>query len=66
MPYSDAQKAVMGRWNIMAQTPGGDQPAWMEIRQSGPQAVVGQFVGWHEMCIRDRQDQDSVAFRMPF
>lgn len=47
MPYSDAQKAVMGRWNIMAQTPGGDQPAWMEIRQSGPQAVVGQFVGWH-------------------
>jgi hypothetical protein len=47
MPYSDAQKAVMGRWDLVAQTPGGDQPAWMEIVQSGPQAVVGQFVGWH-------------------
>jgi hypothetical protein len=47
MPYSDAQKAVMGRWDLMVQTPGGDQPAWMEIRESGPQAVVGQFVGWH-------------------
>ena len=47
MAFSDAQKAVMGRWNIIAQTPGGDQPAWMEIRQSGPQAVVGEFVGWH-------------------
>lgn len=47
MPYSDAQKAVLGRWNIVAQTPGADQPAWMEIRQSGPQAIVGQFVGWH-------------------
>lgn len=47
MPYSDAQTAVMGRWNLIAQTSGGDQPAWMEIRQSGPQTVVGQFVGWH-------------------
>lgn len=47
MPYSDAQKAVMGRWGLTVQTPGGDQPAWLEVRISGPQAVVGQFVGWH-------------------
>jgi hypothetical protein len=47
MPYSDAQKAMMGRWDLTVQTPGGDQPAWLEVRQSGPQAVVGQFVGWH-------------------
>lgn len=47
MPYSDAQKAVLGRWNLSVQTPGADQPAWIEIRQSGPQAIVGQFVGWH-------------------
>ena len=47
MPYSDAQKAVMGRWDLVVQTPGVDQPAWMEIRQSGIQTLVGQFVGWH-------------------
>ena len=47
MPYSDVQQAMMGRWDLVVQTPGGDQPAWMEIRQSGPRAVVGQFVGWH-------------------
>src|SRR3954469_3025116 len=47
MPYSDAQKAVMGRWDLTVQMPDGAQPAWMEIRESGPQAVVGQFVGWH-------------------
>jgi hypothetical protein len=47
MPYSDVQQAMMGRWDLVVQTPGGDQPAWMEIRQSGPRTVVGQFVGWH-------------------
>ena len=47
MPYSDAQKAVMGRWDLVVQTPGGQQPAWLEIRHSGHQTLVGQFVGWH-------------------
>jgi hypothetical protein len=47
MPYTDAQQAVLGRWNLVVQTPGGEQPAWMELRRSGPRAVVGQFVGWH-------------------
>src|SRR5688572_12887376 len=47
MPYSDAQKAVMGRWDLVVQTPGGEQPAWLEIRHSGHQTLVGQFVGWH-------------------
>lgn len=47
MPFSDAQKAVIGRWDLVAQTPGGDQPAWLEVTHSGPQALVGQFVGWH-------------------
>jgi hypothetical protein len=47
MPYSDAQKAVFGRWDLVVQLPDGEQPAWMEIRQTGPKAVGGQFVGWH-------------------
>jgi hypothetical protein len=47
MPYSDAQKAVIGRWNLVVQTPGGQQPAWLEIRHSGHQTLGGQFVGWH-------------------
>jgi hypothetical protein len=47
MPYSDEQKAVMGRWDLVVQLPGGDQPAWLEIRHSGHQTLVGQFVGWH-------------------
>ena len=47
MPYSDAQKAVFGRWDLIVQLPDGEQPAWMEIRQTGPKAVGGQFVGWH-------------------
>jgi Domain of Unknown Function (DUF1080) len=47
MPYSDAQKAVIGRWDLNVQTPGVDQPAWLEISPSGMQAIVGQFVGWH-------------------
>ncbi len=47
MPFSDAQKAVMGRWDLVVQLPGGEQPAWMEIRGSGTRTLVGQFVGWH-------------------
>lgn len=47
MAFSEAQKAVLGRWDLNVQTPGVDQPAWIEIVQSGPKAIVGQFVGWH-------------------
>jgi hypothetical protein len=37
----------MGRWDLVVQLPDGEQPSWLEVRESGPQAVVGQFVGWH-------------------
>lgn len=47
MPYSDAQLALLGRWDLTIQLPVGEQPAWMEIRQLGPKAVGGQFVGTH-------------------
>ncbi len=47
MPHSDAQKAMVGRWDLNVQTPGVDQPAWLEVSTSGIQTLVGQFVGWH-------------------
>jgi len=38
-------EALAGRWDIDIHTPGGDQPSWLEVRRSGSQALVGQFVG---------------------
>jgi hypothetical protein len=67
MPFSDAQKALIGRWNLVAQTPGGDQPAWLEITQSGPRTFVGQFVGWHGSArpISQVDVSDGVRFTIP-
>jgi hypothetical protein len=68
MPYSDAQKAVMGRWDLMVQLPGGDQPAWLEIRHSGHQTLVGQFVGWHGSArpiARVDVDDNGLRFAIP-
>jgi hypothetical protein len=68
MPYSDAQKAVMGRWDLVVQTPGGEQPAWLEIRHSGHQTLVGQFVGWHGSArpiARVDVDESGLRFAIP-
>ena len=68
MPYSDAQKAVMGRWDLVVQMPGGEQPAWLEIRHSGHQTLVGQFVGWHGSArpiARVDVDDSHLRFAIP-
>jgi hypothetical protein len=68
MPYSDAQKAVMGRWDLVVQMPGGEQPAWLEIRRSGHQTLVGQFVGWHGSArpiARVDVDDSELRFAIP-
>jgi hypothetical protein len=68
MPYSDAQKAVIGRWDLMVQLPGGDQPSWLEIRPSGHQTLVGQFVGWHGSArpiARVDVDDSGLRFAIP-
>jgi hypothetical protein len=68
MPYSDAQKAVMGRWDLVVQMPGGEQPAWLEIRHSGHQTLVGQFVGWHGSArpiARVDVDDSGLRFAIP-
>ena len=40
-----APDAFLGRWDLTVQTPQGDRPSWLEIRRSGREALVGQFVG---------------------
>lgn len=34
-----------GEWDITLNTPDGEFPSWVEIKTSGSQALVGQFVG---------------------
>jgi hypothetical protein len=36
---------LIGRWDITITTPDGDRPSWLEVRHSGRDAFVGQFVG---------------------
>jgi hypothetical protein len=40
-----APEAIVGRWDITIHAPDRDLPSWLEIRQSGSQTLVGQFVG---------------------
>jgi Domain of Unknown Function (DUF1080) len=68
MPYTDAQNAVVGRWDLMADTPGAAQPAWLEITRSGIQTLVGQFVGWHgstRPISRVEVDERGLRFTIP-
>lgn len=36
---------LVGRWDMTLRAPTGDLPSWVEIRRSGREALVGQFVG---------------------
>ncbi|MFO7169158.1 MAG: DUF1080 domain-containing protein, partial [Chloroflexota bacterium] len=68
MPYTDAQMAVVGRWDLVVQTPGGEQPAWLEIERSGFQTLVGRFVGWHGSArpiARVDVDESGLRFAIP-
>jgi hypothetical protein len=38
-------EAMQGRWDITIDTPDGPRPSWLEVRRSGREALVGQFVG---------------------
>jgi hypothetical protein len=37
--------AIIGRWDITVHAPGMDYPSWLEVRKSGRETLVGQFVG---------------------
>ena len=36
---------ILGRWDLTIHGPNGDRSAWLEVRHSGVQTLVGQFVG---------------------
>jgi hypothetical protein len=40
-----APPAIIGRWDLTIPRPGGDRSAWLEVRHSGVETLVGQFVG---------------------
>ena len=45
---SNAPSPLLGRWDLTIDMPDGERlPAWLEIRKSGRQTLVGQFVGTH-------------------
>jgi len=41
----NATDELVGRWDITIRAPAGAAPSWLEIRRSGANALVGQFVG---------------------
>jgi hypothetical protein len=36
---------LVGRWDFVVRMPEGERPSWLEVRKSGREALVGQFVG---------------------
>lgn len=64
MPFTEAQQALVGRWDLVVQGPHGEHPAWLEITRSGMQTLVGQFVGGHG-SVRPigRVEGDAGGFR---
>jgi 3-keto-disaccharide hydrolase len=40
-----APPPILGRWDLTIHTSGGDRSGWLEVRHSGLQTLVGQFVG---------------------
>jgi 3-keto-disaccharide hydrolase len=40
-----APPPILGRWDLAVHTARGDRAGWLEVRHSGLQTLVGQFVG---------------------
>jgi hypothetical protein len=61
-------EAIQGRWDITIRTPDGDRPSWLEVRRSGHETLVGQFVGIvgsARPISRVVANGDSVRFAIP-
>jgi hypothetical protein len=39
--------SLIGRWNLVLQTPTEPLPGWLEVHKSGHRTLVGRFVGTH-------------------
>jgi Domain of Unknown Function (DUF1080) len=63
-----APDQMVGRWDIVVSTPEGPRPSWLEMRRSGREAVVGQFVGIvgsARPIARITVSGDSLRFSIP-
>jgi hypothetical protein len=63
-----APDALQGRWDITITMPDGPRPSWLEIRRSGREALVGQFVGIEgnaRPISRIIASGDSIRFGIP-
>jgi hypothetical protein len=63
-----SNEALQGRWDITVRTPAGDRPSWVEIRRSGRDILVGQFVGVEGSARPISQimaSGDSMRFSIP-
>jgi hypothetical protein len=59
---------IIGSWDIVVHTPAGDYPSWLEVRKSGYETLVGQFVGQFGSARPVGQVEfirDRVTWRVP-
>jgi 3-keto-disaccharide hydrolase len=44
-PPTPPPAPIIGRWDLTVHGPGGDRSSWLEVRHSGLETLIGQFVG---------------------
>ena len=42
--FAQAEKEILGRWDLVVTKDGGKLPSWLEVRKSGYKTLVGRFV----------------------
>jgi hypothetical protein len=60
--------SLLGRWDLTLSTPREPLPAWLEVRKSGHETLVGQFVGMHGSArpiSRVILQDDTFSFSIP-
>ncbi|MEX0686341.1 MAG: DUF1080 domain-containing protein [Balneolales bacterium] len=43
---AQSSREVVGKWNLTVQSEDGNFPAWLEVKRSGPNTMVGSYVGY--------------------
>ena len=59
---------VIGRWDLTVRGSAGTYPSWLEVRKSGRQSLVGQFVGRFGSArpiAKVAFDHDTLSFSVP-
>ena len=67
-PHPARDTRLLGRWDITITTPDGPRPSWLEIDQSGNDALVGRFVaivGSQRPISRVESDSNGFHFAIP-